>query len=357
MWYDKTEETTVLTTTATLGSEVKLTIPRHKDFRLEGIHISLYFSCTPSAAPTYTGDKLQASLKNVELKINTTERGPHSPYFMHGPVLSEYTRQEIGTLDQQMLAFYNATPQHGGATACELNYYLPIRALALGDPVGQFTSIPLYMLKQDPELIIRLATAAEIATNFALTGATTITIVVRADMRDVSNDPQNREMFWPVDLISQDMTLTGNKFEIPNDGLITKMLLVGYSSATARDTLIGLPANTDRWKVLEGQRLWRDLAPLQGFALNGLSTANYPTWTTAPVGVLCFDFVWDIMGGDSCSLLSALDANPVIPPGGSTALPRRLRLEPSTAPAGSKTWKIAIQRIRITKAEIAKIPV
>jgi hypothetical protein len=292
------------TISVALGTTYQLEIPR--DFHLERITLKLSFTVSTAAA-TQSADGLMGIVRNVTLNINDA-LGSRSVFNAGSASLLEEAMQHDGGLDTFTTAHF------ADNTTGVKNINIPL-ACAPGnysEPLRSAFLIPLGTLQANPQLVITMASQADMDVNatptFAITGATLQVMIEKREV--VSTDP-NIRLAWPTnqfDVVENNLPvpadLSNYRWELPNGCHYLGILMGHYSSTSARANIETANGDT-RLQVLS--QVKRRFTFSQLAIVNGRSI--FPQSATQFfAGSYYLDFASDSTGADVRELGDALDA-------------------------------------------------
>ncbi len=298
--------------TTTTNNAVQFTLAR-KQLRLEAVLVEI--TGTTATHTTPTSDALANLAKRIRLRVNDS-LSSRNAVDVSGPGTLSYCRQNDWRVGRDMQeAISRLTTQVG---AFKAHWWVPIRPPGIQEPAGNYFSIPLDRLNEDPVIEVDLGSVADIGATLTLTG--TLTCNLHFKYRNTPTD----FLYIPTQLRTDQKTWddanSTQTWDIPADGFLTQLLMQHYQSATARGAVLN--SATDQWILKQG------LYDRQAWTDSSLQSLNDQSQMTYPEGAFCvrssaadpaeanlpnfsnegfLDFLSDTPGTDAFSVNSIID--------------------------------------------------
>jgi hypothetical protein len=217
----------------TSASTVSAVIQMQK-LRLEGFWVDFKYTNHGTAPADGGPDGAAGFIKEIRLRVND-RAGARNAVKITGPGVLSFVQNNVGYLGRaSSFSYGNDVHLVAGATY-QVMIYVPIRPLWMEEPFGNLMSIPMdnTQLNENAVIEVDIRSASEVQqTNLS----TASTIKITAVLRDVApNVP-----YITSELVSDKFkptTTSGARFELPQAGFLTQLLIQGYSSDTYATTV------------------------------------------------------------------------------------------------------------------------
>lgn len=210
-----------------LGRTVQFEIPR--DFPVEAIFIRARVTQTGAIA-TASADGLLGIIKNIQLKISDGADS-RNPVDCSGRLLLERHLQISGNLSTDVADAKDATT----AVTRNIDYPLYMVLPQAESPLSEMFILPVTRYNVNPVLSITIASQSDIDVNGTPTFAATVDLSITVIRRQITV-AQFPVLDWDLTEVSKDFTttVTTERFELPQPGNYTGILIATQTSSSAR---------------------------------------------------------------------------------------------------------------------------
>lgn len=291
--------------------------------RLEGFLLQIDFTTNAVGAATGAGWAGYAGIvKEIRVKVQDPI-GSRNVIQISGAACVGWTKQNLGFIDRVSQGIFgtSAFPSQAAAATTTATWYVPIRHPLVGEPFGNFLSLPLSAQYLGDDVIIEVdlndigvtGSAVVFSTNnpaYTANGCSIQTLV-----REV---PESF-LYIPSELRTDNFipTATANAtYEFTSNGYLTQCLIQGYSAAAFAPTVTraSLLAAGGNLRFEYGREVWSRDNESYNIALNDLSMLSYPQQVLATIAAsalntrnvsdLFIDFLSDLPGTAAFSAAS-----------------------------------------------------
>jgi hypothetical protein len=297
-------------TGVTLGSTQTFDIPR--DFHIDNMFLKVRYTSSASIA-TATTDGFLGLVKNIQLVINDGAR-TRTVVNSSGRGLIELGMHLTGNLDRNTWACKDVTATSTSA----FSQFIPIYFCPpnLSDPVSQAFLLPAPRLQTNPQLVVTMASQADLdsnATPTAAASAITLDLIVNRrevtvpGFRTIDTDLVENTLSWPG-------TASNQIYQLPVPGSYLGLLMRNYTdvtSATGRGVMYSAGGFGSLQVVGTVMRRWQnDLIEVENDLSENSPVIGGGTGAGTPfIGSYYLDFISDRVGQDASELGSVLDTN------------------------------------------------
>ena len=269
-----------------------LVIPRQSR-RLETIRIHANVTI---ASPTSTAsrDGLENIFPKIQLLVSDAAGSNRSHTSTNSATLLIRNRLNIGRLDSPT---YNAFGAKAAGTY-DLFFDVQIRNMLMAETIGQRTLLPLYapVLSDDPKLVLTLAGLNDIGLS-----AGTVTVNFVNTIFSYREAPAEI-LYVPTEFVTNDYAWGGGSgqltYDIPQNGLLAGILHEGFTSGTARGSILGGSGGSGlgHWKLKFGRSDRQEWYDADLAAVNQLSAMALPNYSNeTSVGPLTNAWMLDLL--------------------------------------------------------------
>lgn len=278
--------------------------------RLEGILIEcIHPDSTNITAPT--SEAFGNIVKSVVVSISDVA-GSRNLVDAAGVALLDEWRLLGGGLPWDTLVSYGDQIV-GAYSGRRVIYPVMFRHPQMEEPAGNLTSVPLYELSDDISITITPGTANEVGAGWTPSANTNFRLNIHFLYRDTTggNYVCSEIRSQQFDSIASSSRVA---LEIPSNGLLTSLLLQGYSSAAKTTRKAFCDASDHSLSVLYGREVLRKTTQFVGAQFEELTTPGTGTFSTAlrspGISALAGKAGWDFL--DDMPLIGAFSPNSAV---------------------------------------------
>jgi hypothetical protein len=297
--------------------------------RLESVGIVV----TQNAANTPTGptaDSWARLVSRIQIRINDAFGSRDLVDVNGASVLKEY--QYLGGTHPAQTQFFIANTATVAVTP-EICYRVDLRHPQLEEPAGNLTSIPLYQLNEDMQVIVTMGANLDIASSGVTVGATVRMVLIYRDTvagEYIGGEVKTIGAALPT---NTGIVAAGTSIiEIASNGVLSSLLMEGFTSATGLVTGSLLASGDSSMSFYYGREVLRKIhdsvsrflsGPLPG--VGGVNVGGGFSALVNRPGEYFLDFADDQPMINAFSMASAVNLTGIVR-GGDTA---RLELNPT----------------------------